>query len=344
MVKIAVDCRMLNMSGIGVYLKNILFYWLQSKNTNLVLIGKKNDLIKLNLNNNCQIINCTIPIFSFKEFLNFPTSEINKCDYFYSPNYNIPSGIKIPIFITIHDVVFLDIKDLSNRVGLLIRKYILKRAIRLADKVFTVSEFSKQRIIFHLGNTKEIIVAYNGLRVDLLQYNSSNSIKKYDFEYVLFIGNIKKHKGLDVLLNAIKNTEIKIVIIGSFQNFKTSDKIILEKLRLNKNIIVEGFIDNDNQLYDIISNAKVLVQPSRYEGFGIPPLESLFLGTPVIISDIPVFKEIYSNFPLIFFKDGDSEDLKSKLELNIFPKINKEYISGFYKYEKTAQIIFELFS
>jgi glycosyltransferase involved in cell wall biosynthesis len=212
----------------------------------------------------------------------------------------------------------------------------LYRAIKIAQKVFTVSEFSKQRIIFHFGNKKEIIVAHNGLRIDLLDYDSTHAQRIYDFEYVLFIGNIKKHKGLDILLKAMEDIDKKLVIIGSVQNMKTSDKIIYEKIRLNKNIRFEEYIQNDQTLYAIISHADILVQPSRYEGFGIPPLESLYLGTPVIISDIPVFKEIYGKLPLVFFKDGDAEDLVLKLKDDNFPVINKQIIRNTYKYQATA--------
>lgn len=340
-MKIAVDCRMINKSGIGVYLKNILYYWLQSSNIHWTLIGKKEELISLPLNSNCHIVDCDIPIFSVKELLSFPVIEINDCDLFYSPNFNIPAGIKIPIYITIHDVVFLDIKGLSNTIGLWIRRFMMYRAMRLAHSIFTVSEFSKKRIISHFGNKKEIIVAYNGLRVDLLDFNPNQTSKIYDFEYVLFIGNIKKYKGLDILLKAMEGNDKKLVIIGSVQNLKTSDKIIYEKIRLNSNIRFEGHIENDQTLYNIIYHASVLVQPSRYEGFGIPPLESLYLGTPTIVSDIPVLKEIYGKLPLLFFKDGDADDLRLKLEMNVFPEIDKEIVRNKYQYQITAAIILE---
>ncbi|MDD3079522.1 MAG: glycosyltransferase family 1 protein [Paludibacter sp.] len=334
-IKIAVDCRMLNRSGIGVYLKNVLYYWLQSEDISWTLIGIKEELLLLPLNDDCNIVECDIPIFSFNEMIKFPVSKVNNCDIFYSPSFNIPIGIKIPIYITIHDVVFLDVEDLTSSIGLLIRKFMIRRAMKIARKIFTVSEFSKERIIYHFGNCKDIIVANNGLRVDLLNHNFSQTVSLFDFEYILFIGNIKKYKGLDVLLDAIKKTDIKLVIVGSIKYLKTSDKIIFEKIRFNKKIVIYDNI-RDEMLYDLIIHAKSLVQPSRYEGFGIPPLESLYLGTPAIISDIPVFKEIYGNMPVVFFRDGDAEDLKSKLEMGVYPIINSELIKNRYSYKETA--------
>jgi glycosyltransferase involved in cell wall biosynthesis len=330
---------MLNKTGIGIYLKNILHYWLQSNDISWTLIGRRDELILLPLNNNCNIVECDIPIFSVKEIFKFPVSEINDCDLFFSPNFNIPTGIRIPIYITIHDVVFLDIKGLSSAFGVLLRRLMLYRAIHLAHKIFTVSKFSQKRIVSHFGNKKEIIVAYNGLRVDLLDFDSNHALKIYDFDYILFIGNIKKYKGLDILLKAMDGIDKKLVIIGSIQNLKTADEIIYKKIRLNSNIIFENHIESDKILYAIIKHASILIQPSRYEGFGIPPLESLYLGTPAIVSDIPVLKEVYGKLPVVFFKSGDADDLRLKINSTTFPEINRKIIENAYKYEETAATI-----
>lgn len=340
MVKIAVDCRMLGKSGIGVYLKNILHYWLKMPNYEWVLVGEESQLKEVECqNDNCKIIHCEIPIFSTKELFCFPIDEINRCDLFYSPNFNIPLGIKIPIYITIHDVVFLDYKDFSNKIGYYIRYWALYRAIHLSKKIFTVSEFSKKRIAYHFQNKKDIIVAYNGLRRDLLNKNKAELRQVYNFSYYLFVGNIKRHKGLDILLTAIEGIEKKTVIIGDILELKTHDSKAYKKIISNDNIILTGKISDDNKLYSLIANADALIQPSRYEGFGIPPLEALFLGTPVILSDIAVFKEIYGDLPVTFFKDGDSEDLRTKI-LNRQNKIFDNFvIQEKYDYKRTSKLI-----
>lgn len=340
MVKIAIDCRMINKSGIGVYLSNILMYWMNNTNLSLCLIGDKYELKKLPLNTNCKIIDCKLPIFSAVEMISFPVKEVNACDIYYSPNFNIPIGIKIPIYLTIHDLVFLDNKESVSAIGRFLRYVTVLRAYKKAEAIFTVSNFSKSRLQFYFGNKKKIIISYNGIRKDLVELNSDKLPNKYNFDYFIFVGNIKKHKGIDILLKAIENTDFKIVIVGSTQNLKTSDKIINQKIRLNKNVIVEGRVD-DFKLYSLIANAKALIQPSRYEGFGIPPLESMYLGTPAIISDINVFKEIYSQLPVTFFQDGNSDHLKTKFYLQIYPQIDKKRIEELYNYETTAKIILE---
>jgi len=319
-MKIAVDCRMLGMSGIGVFLENILSYLIpQNTNIDFILIGSAEKLGQYKDLSNCQMLINEIPIFSVKELLFFPVKEINKCDVYFSPNFNIPMGISIPIFSTVHDVVFLDIKGLTTKIGLQIRKYSIKRALKISKKVFTVSNFSKERIQYHYGNLDKLVVVYNIVKPNINKFIIKEK-SPYLFDYVLFVGNIKRHKGISLLLEAYRillseGFEKKLVIVGSCENFKTEDIEIKELMYNNKNDLVFTGRLSDDELYDIMSHATLLIQPSLYEGFGIPPLEALYFGIPVLISNIPVFKEIFSKLPVNYFNIDNIDDLVVKIKL-----------------------------
>lgn len=341
-MRIAVDCRMLGSGGIGSYLQALLPFFVQ--NNECLLIGNVKDISIYNANAKTSTEVCNIKPFSFKDTYNFPkeiAKEINKYDVFYSPYCNIPSGIKIPIYTTIHDVVFLDIPELAGTIGTIGRKFFYKRAMRLSKTVFTVSNFSKSRIENHLGTKKApLIVTYNALPPWFNSITDKSNIKS---DYILFVGNIKKHKGLHTLIEAykkclLKNFNTKLMIVGNADNFRTSDNSVSKEIEtLKENVIFTGRI-TDEELKVIYSNAKLLIQPSLYEGFGMPPLEAISLGTNAIISDIPVFKEIYANLPVIYFKTEDSEDLAKKIMENIdlpSPKI----IENPYSFERTYNII-----
>lgn len=343
-MKIAIDCRMINMSGIGSYLKGILEHIITIETNQYVLLGNKQELEKYNKFHNCVIEHIDIPIFSAKELFNFPVHIINSCDCFYTPNYNIPLGIKIPIYSTIHDVVFLDIPNLTSVLGRLIRYIYLKRSYLISNIVFTVSEFSKDRILAHLGkNTNKIIVAYNGVSESFSEYKSNAQ----NGDYFLFVGNIKAHKGIKILLSAFNklqeyDSNVRLMIVGDYQNFQTTDKDVQQLIdsQLNKNeLIFTGKVD-DLTLKKIMSEAKALIQPSLYEGFGIPPLESMYLGTPVILSDILVFKELYSDFPVTFFHVNNAEELCDKMRK---AKGDRVYLSTQqkmkYSYRNSANLI-----
>ena len=132
------------------------------------------------------------------------------------------------------------------------------------------------------------------------------------------MGNIKPHKGLDTLVKGWryakeKGLDKQLVVVGKKEGFKT--KLSNEEFLKDKDIIFTGRI-SDEELYDYMNNASILVQPSIYEGFGLPPLEALYLGTPCLLSDIEVFKEIYSDFQnCYFFEKENTKDLAEKLFL-----------------------------
>lgn len=341
MKKIAIDCRMINNSGIGTYLREILPYLLETQNK-FLLIGNKEKLKEFLKYENTEILECNIKIFSLQELFLFPIRKINQCDVYYSPNFNIALGIKIPIYLTIHDVIFLDMPELTSKLGYIIRKFYYKLAYKKSEKIFTVSNFSKKRIEEYLGKEKKIIVTYNGVSKYILEKPNEEYIKK---DYIIFVGNIKKHKGLKTLLKAFElvkewNKELKLVVVGNQSNFKTKDQEIikvLENKKLNKDIIFTGYIDN-KKLKKLIAEAKILIQPSLYEGFGIPPLEALVLGTNVIVSDIEVFKEIYNQNEVKYFKVNNVRSLANRIlkTLNICPI---EYKNNKYSYLNVAKII-----
>lgn len=342
-MKIAIDCRMIGSGGIGSYISALLPYFINRYKC--VLLGNIKDLEKFENNQNVSIVECNIKTFSLKELFLFPKNilkKINECDVYYTPYCNIPSGIKIPIYSTIHDVVFLDIKGLASNFGTLIRKFFYQYAINKSKLIFTVSNFSAQQIKANLRCKKQIVVTYNAVP-DWFYEKETYPTEKQN--KILFVGNIKKHKGLFVLINAFINAKKSgytpnLVIVGNAENFRTSDNSVFSLIESAPKDSIEftGRI-SDNELKELYKTSKLLVQPSFYEGFGMPPLEAMSLGTDVLISDIPVFKEIYKEFPVIFFKTGDSDDLANKLiqsekqieEKFDFPKI--------YSFEKTFNII-----
>ena len=348
---IAVDCRMIDASGVGVYLRGILPFFLQLDN-NFLLLGNNAQLQSFT-SANIRIIEYTAKPFSVIElfFSAKITGQINKADVFFTPFFNITHGIKIPVYTTIHDIIFPDMPQLSSKAGLAVRMWFFRRAYKKSQKIFTVSEFSKSRIEHHLGAEKPVIVTHSAIGKMFLEYRKNiNDIQKK--EIIIFIGNIKKHKGLDYLLEAFclaRNEGLphQLLIIGSKENFRTSDNAIMRKIEaIGANaVFFTGFV-SDEKLMEYLSTAALLVQPSLYEGFCLPPLEAMVLGTHALISDIPVLKEVYGDYPVTFFRAGDSNDLKEKL-LNLL--LNKrpvtvslpESLIQKYTFQKTASTILE---
>jgi glycosyltransferase involved in cell wall biosynthesis len=351
---ITIDCRWIDSSGVGVYIRGCLPFFLDSDNQ-FFLIGNPRKLHPIiSGRKNAQVLDCRVKPFSIRELVFFPRNcllKINSGDLYYSPFFSIPRGVKVPVYTTIHDIIFPDMPELTSRPGLAVRMFFFRRCYRRSTKIFTVSAFSKSRIEHHLGREKPVIVTYNAIRPQITPHGTGGTQKK---ETIVFIGNIKKHKGLDCLLEAFmiaraEGLPHKLIIIGSRDNFRTADNNFLGKVdSLDSDAAAfTGYIP-DEELAEYLSSASLLVQPSLYEGFGLPPLEAMALGTQALISDIPVFKEIYEGFPVTFFRAGDAHDLKNKMMEILFnkkpapPVLPRELLTR-YTFEKTAGRILEEF-
>ena len=345
---VAIDCRLIGQSGIGTFIENVVYHMVNTPDMHFVLVGDKKRLEPYALRENCTIVECNYKSFSLKELFCFPTKEVNRCDAFFTPFFNIPLGIRIPIFSMVHDVVFFDVEGICSPMGQFIRRLFIQRALNISTTVFTVSDFSRQRIQKHFHTFHPIVVVPNGLSKELLDYKAAHPLVK-ERSGMVYLGNIKRHKGLLVLWKAYEkllqeNPDAPTLTIIGHIDFRTKDSEMMETIKANKDKIRLLTNASNLEVYDTLSHAACLVSPSLYEGFGIPPLEAMSLGTPVIMSDIPVYQEIYGDFPVTFFKTGQADDLYHHLQkLPASPIYIDEQISSTYHYQDTAKIILNEF-
>lgn len=308
MKKIVIDCRYLGKSGVGRVLENVLLNLDYSKDNYYIFWGQKKYVDQFQAN---EYIYDDVSPLSMKSMINKNVKKINCADILFTPYFIIPYGIKVKIISMIHDMILLDMPELNkNKIEYLLKKYIIKRGIKKSKYIVTVSQFSLDRISAYYPKYKQkYSFHYLGVTDDFKSFSSSEKKKNQ----VVFVGNIKKHKGLKTLIEAYSNieSEIDLVIVGDDKNFRNGDKEI-SNLISKTNITFTGRV-SDEDLKRIISESKFLIQPSLYEGFGLPPLEALYLGTKPIVSDIEVFKEIYSDLPVLFFETKNAYDLQEKI-------------------------------
>lgn len=342
-MRLAIDCRMLGSGGIGSYLCGLLPSFLAEHHC--LLIADREQCAAFRSHPNAECCECAVPPFSLAELCFFPrgiAQKINECDAYFTPYCNIPCGIHVPVFATIHDIVFLDVPGLTSVIGRLVRKWFYQHAINRSRTVFTVSEFSRERIMAKLRCKRPPVVTYNAapayLREPFPQPVEKNGT-------ILFVGNIKRHKGLATLLAAYdracaQGLSATLTIVGNAENFRTGDDETARQLTgaAARGITFTGKI-SDEQLKYVYAQAQVLVQPSCYEGFGMPPLEAMTVGTEAIVSDIPVFREIYRDFPVTYFAVGDADDLAEKLLAVTRKPARNITVPAVYSYEKSAAII-----
>lgn len=317
-MKIAIDCRMLGRSGIGTYIGGILPEMVERHHENeYLLIGNADKLARWREYGNCRIVECDEAPFSIGAVLHFPVSEVNSCDAFFTPDFNVPVGLRIPVTCMIHDIVFFDTPDFGSSLKLKIIKTCIKRALRISENVVTVSHFSKSRIESIFPIRSDLQVAGGAVSGELRAYRAAHKGPEQR-DGIVFLGNLKKYKGIRTLLSAYNKLHSEswnkpLTIIGRL-DFRSKDEEIVPLIKAAGDRVRLVSDATNEDVYRIVSHSEVLVSPSMYEGFGLPPLEALYLGTPVIISDIPVYKEVYSQLPVTYFRAGDSDSLAAALK------------------------------
>ena len=330
MKKIAVDARMIKSSGIGTYLQNMLPNML--KNFEILLLGNSAELKEFQWAKELEIINFTAPIYSFSEQLLFPI-KVPKCDIFLSPHYNVPV---LPVradkrVVIIHDVYHLAFYGSLTGLQKLYAKTMINTAAKKSARIITVSGFSKQEILkYTTTEESKIKIIYCGLNPDDFKdnYNGDYTLIKYKFNlpdnFFLFVSNVKPHKNLYNLLIAFremleKNEKYKFVIVGEYKNLITADKDVFKLIdsseKLKRNTVFTGYISK-KELHALYRLAYALAFPSLYEGFGIPPIEAMICGCPVLASHNASIPEA-CNDAALYFDPNDANDIKEKLELFI---------------------------
>ncbi len=331
-MKIAVDCRYIGHSGIGRVCEGILDNLDYSENE-YFLIGQKKYLEKYI---GAHIVENDTEPYSLKGLRSFDKKLNKLCDAIIIPNFLIPFGIKIPVYSVMHDLIFLDLKQTTRGIkDRLIKKILLKRCMKRSKAITCVSAFTLSRCKHYFGRYAEkCYVAYQGLSKDIINYAEHNAYISVKEDKIVFVGNVKPHKGLKTLLDAFSQVSgLTLKIIGEKENFLTGMNLDVSAY---EHVFFTGRI-SDEELFSEIESAKFLIQPSLYEGFGIPPLEALYLGTQPIISDIEVFREVYKDLPVVYFVD--EKDLTEKMKRSPETVDCREFINKQYNYKNFVRNI-----
>ncbi|MEJ5283494.1 MAG: glycosyltransferase family 1 protein [Brevinematales bacterium] len=324
-MKITLDARMYNYSGIGRYIKFLLSFLPQY--FDIELLGYENDLHDKGF----KFISLKSKIYSPLEQIELK-QKIKKTDVFWTPHFNVPV-FNIPAkyrISTIHDVCHLtEYSDLS-----LIKKeyarFLFKQAVIKSDLIFTVSDFTRKELINKL-NLKDKVARKIKVVYEAFEMTTQSGILNAPENYILYVGNIKKHKNIEGLINAFeiitkKHPDIYLVLVGKKDKFISGNiniEEILKQKGISSKVIFTGIL-KDEELVSIYKNARMLVLPSFYEGFGLPPLEAMTNDCPVILSEIEVFKEIYKD-SAIYCNPENPVDIAEKIS---FLLENKDIIEN----------------
>jgi glycosyltransferase involved in cell wall biosynthesis len=240
-----------------------------------------------------------------------------KPDLFFSPDgwlsLNTPV-ISVPV---IHDLNFFHFPEFIPGYVQLYYNYFFPRFINKAKRIITVSEFSKNDIVTRFNYNKDNIdVVYNGASdrfIPLSHEGQEATRKKFsqNCPYFLYIGLIHPRKNLINLILAFEGFKreisgnMKLLVVGSLKWWTDENQQILEKSGFKQDIIFTGRMPDDD-LVKITASALSLVYVSHFEGFGLPVLEAMYCGTPVIASGTSSLPEVGGD--AVLYADPSSVD------------------------------------
>lgn len=282
-MKIAFEANALTSPHTGIA-KSLINLIKHIKDVEIILFTNNNKKINLNLGFKYTFIDLNGGGWN---------KSLESCDYLH---YHQNGGI-LPNFsnnvLMIHDVLPL-ILD-KNPLRTFKYKQNIKKQIKLAKIILTPSLYSKTQIQKHFKVTKEIHVLPHG--IDKIEIPSKNR-----GDYYIYVGGYDPRKGLDNLLETFIRLNRKIIFVGEIRYFSPYFRFLSQKA-MELGILTQSGYVNEMELKKLIKHAKALIYPSKFEGFGLPPLESMALGTPVITTPFSSIKEVCKECALYFNPD-----------------------------------------
>ena len=314
-MRIAIDARKLHDFGIGTYVRNLV-HW-------LARLDKKNEFILFCQPGDCEQIEQLgtnfrpVPVrshnYSVAEQLTVPLAITrSKADLFHAPHYVLPALTPCRSMVTIHDCIHLMFPQyLPGRLAHLYAKVSFWIAANRSARILTVSEASKRDILrFFPISSDKVDVIYNAIDDRFnhtpVQIDIDRVRERYQINdrFLLYSGNVKPHKNLERLIDAFNRlrqegfNDIKLLITGSEVSRHATLRRAVHRYNLHNQVRFLGFL-SAGTLAILYRLADAFVFPSLYEGFGLPPLEAMASGTPVLTSNLSSLPEVVGDAALL---------------------------------------------
>lgn len=220
--------------------------------------------------------------------------EQNKAEWYFQINHFSLFKIKgAKQIVVVHDLYPLEQLEKTS-LKLKITYWVsLFSSMLNADTIFTVSEFSKRRLEHFFWKSRKVQVNYNGIAAARI----SKNVNVVDGQFMLMLGRVSYWKGTirvaKLFKKYFKNSDYKLIIAGQAKD-KNDEDLMKKITNSEENIIWLDYVDNDTRDW-LLQNAELFLYASRYDGFGLPPLEAAKVRTKVLMNDIPVLREVTMN-------------------------------------------------
>jgi glycosyltransferase involved in cell wall biosynthesis len=344
-LKIGIDARLFDESGVGRYIRNLVFHLaeIDTYNHYYLFLLKKN--IPQKFPRNIIKVEANYGWYGVDEQLKLPRLLAKyDLDLMHFPHFNIPLFYRGKFIVTIHDLLHqhfsmsraTTLDPISYRVKRAGYARVFHRSVSKATKIITPSEFVKEQLTSEWNvDEDKIIVTHEAVEESLIATNKKITnedfkklAKKYSVNhpYLYYVGNAHPHKNVERLIRVFasihqKFPHIQLVVSGPEDYFWTR----IKKEGLGEGVVATGFV-TDRELVTFYKNALAYVMPSLEEGFGIPLLEAMATGTPVVCSKAGSLPEVAGKAALFFDPTSDEDILKKLSKLIKDESLQKELV------------------
>ena len=318
MARIGIDARKVRDFGIGVYVTNLIHGLARIEgasetpagNEYILFVRPEDRDFAADLPPNFRCVIERSPVYSLREIglMSWRISR-SRLDLYHATHYVLPAVVPCPTVVTIHDIIHLLYPGfLPNRAASLYAQGMFRHSVGRADRIVAVSNNTRNDVLDYFSvDEDKVRVVYNGVEDRFRQSLTEDELRAALDEvgvrrpYLLFVGNPKPHKNLDRVIKAYAEArsgagfDAPLVCVGARpgSDFKLERRA--RQLGIGEHIHLLGHVDGQ-VLPALYQGANLFLYPTLYEGFGLPVVEAMASGVPVITSNTSSLKEIAQGY------------------------------------------------
>lgn len=302
-------------TGIGRALANFLQYFSGLKNEDTCVVFSTRKLPIALGPKISNVVVTRLPTLVWDQVALALAIKKEHIDLFYSPYYKVPIAAPCPVVNAVLDLMYLSFPAYRRSMPIWSKLYYLtfgSACLRKSRRILTCSQFSKQDImrIYRIDERQIDVVPLSVAPIYRPEKDQARitAVKKQlgiNGRYFLSMGNFKPHKNVQNIIRAfacsvaVDYKDVVLVLAGPKEHGYAELKQLVKDYRMDKRVIFPGKISEKDLPHALYSGAEALVMPTLYEGFGLPVVEAMACGTPVIASDTTSLPEVAGNAAML---------------------------------------------
>jgi glycosyltransferase involved in cell wall biosynthesis len=312
--RVVADARMLRFSGIGVYVSNVLRAF---RALDIPFSFAANPWTE-EIDGMPPAYDYRAHVYSIKEQLAFNRLGISSNEIWWSPHYNVPVLHRGTLVTTIHDLAHLALPQFFGAwKKQMYSKIMFEAAARKSHSIICVSQFTADELLRRTSaKAGKVHVIHNG--IDEKWFERDRGERPSVRPYLLSVGNVKPHKNFQRLIQAFAQIQarydVDLILVGRKEGFLAGDSAVLDLAGVPEGRLQFTGHVSDSALRNYYAHAEALVFPSLYEGFGLPPLEAMASGCPVVASNAASIPEVCGE-SAIYCDPHSVDDMADKIKL-----------------------------